>query len=171
MAILLLQCSLLAPAGDGVVASASAGMPAPSTHGTAPPSGRASTGFGDNLTVESATYPGELDAYNYSDVLLLINSNSQMSKDVGEYFAAARGIASEHIAYLDVPLLVMAGTADTIVPYAQSVRLFEAAPGPKRLVTCEGADHNDPALTFGARLLDETTRFLGDVLGTGPDPA
>ena len=74
------------------------------------------------------------------------------------------------IASLDVPLLVVAGTADTIVPYAQSVRLFEAAPGPKRLVTFEGADHNDPALTFGARLLDETARFLRDVLGAGPGP-
>jgi fermentation-respiration switch protein FrsA (DUF1100 family) len=75
------------------------------------------------------------------------------------------------IAALDAPLLVLAGTADTVVPYAQSVRLFEAAPGPKRLVTFEGADHNDPPLAFGARLLDETARFLADVLGTGPRPA
>jgi fermentation-respiration switch protein FrsA (DUF1100 family) len=69
------------------------------------------------------------------------------------------------IASIDVPLLVVAGTADTVVPYAQSVCLFEAAPGPKRLVTFEGADHNDPALSFGARLLDETARFLVDVRG------
>lgn len=68
------------------------------------------------------------------------------------------------IASIDCPLLVLAGTADTVVPYEQSVRLFEAAPGPKRLVTFEGADHNDPVLTFGSRLLDETARFLEDVL-------
>jgi len=74
------------------------------------------------------------------------------------------------IASIDVPVLVLAGTADTVVPYAQSVRLFEAAPGPKRLVTFEGADHNDPALTFGARLIDETARFLADVLGAGAGP-
>lgn len=74
------------------------------------------------------------------------------------------------IARLAVPLLVVAGTADTIVPYRQSVRLFDAAPGPKRLVTFEGADHNDPALTFGSRLLDETARFLADVLGPDPGP-
>lgn len=74
------------------------------------------------------------------------------------------------IASIDVPVLVLAGTADTVVPYAQSVRLFEAAPGPKRLITLEGADHNDPALTFGARLIDETARFLADVLGAGAGP-
>lgn len=78
----------------------------------------------------------------------------------------------ERIARIDVPLLVVAGTADTVVPYEQSVRLFEAAPGPKRLITYEGADHNDPALAFGTRLLDETARFLADVAGTAaPGPA
>jgi len=71
------------------------------------------------------------------------------------------------IASIQAPVLVLAGTADSVVPYGQSLRLFEAAPGPKRLVTFEGADHNDPALTFGTRLLDETARFLADVLGAG----
>jgi len=78
-----------------------------------------------------------------------------------------RWASLERIRAIDVPLLVLAGTADRVVPYAQSLRLFEAAPGPKRLVTFEGADHNDPVLTFGARLLDETMRFLGDTLGLG----
>jgi len=64
---------------------------------------------------------------------------------------------------IQVPLLVLAGTADRVVPYSQSVRLFEAAPGAKRLITFEGADHNDPVLTYGSRLLDETVRFLDDV--------
>jgi fermentation-respiration switch protein FrsA (DUF1100 family) len=75
------------------------------------------------------------------------------------------------ITSIEAPLLVLAGTADTVVPYPQSVRLFEAAPGPKRLVTFEGADHNDPVLTFGARLLGETARFLDDVLGSGTGSA
>jgi fermentation-respiration switch protein FrsA (DUF1100 family) len=66
----------------------------------------------------------------------------------------------ERIASVAVPLLVIAGTADRVVPYSQSVRLFEAAPGPKRMVTLEGADHNDPELAYGERLLDETARFL-----------
>lgn len=75
-----------------------------------------------------------------------------------------RWASLERIREITLPLLVLAGTADTVVPYEQSVRLFEAAPGPKRLVNFEGADHNDPALTFGARLLDETARFLADVI-------
>ncbi len=56
-----------------------------------------------NMTVVSVNYPGELDAYNYSDVLVLINDNSQDSRDIGEYFARARGIPEERVAHLDVP--------------------------------------------------------------------
>ena len=79
-----------------------------------------------------------------------------------------RWASLERIAGITAPVLVLAGTADTVVPYKQSVRLFEAAPGLKRLVTFEGADHNDPALTFGGRLLDETVRFLADAIGFTP---
>ncbi len=57
----------------------------------------------DNMTLLGVSYPGELDAFNYSDVLVLVNNNSQMSKDIGEYFAAARGIPPERVAYIDVP--------------------------------------------------------------------
>jgi len=76
-----------------------------------------------------------------------------------------RWASLERIAGITVPLLVVAGTADRVVPYSQSVRLFEAAPGPKRLVTFEGADHNDAALAFGPRLIEETAHFLADAVG------
>ncbi len=57
----------------------------------------------DNVTVLSVEYPRYLDPYDYSDVLVLINNNSAMSRQVGEYFAEARGIISAHVVYLDVP--------------------------------------------------------------------
>jgi fermentation-respiration switch protein FrsA (DUF1100 family) len=66
----------------------------------------------------------------------------------------------ETIGALDVPVLVVAGSHDTIVPIAQSRELFDAAPRPKRFVTIAGADHNDPALTHGPLLIDEVTSFL-----------
>jgi fermentation-respiration switch protein FrsA (DUF1100 family) len=64
---------------------------------------------------------------------------------------------------LAAPLLVVAGTRDRIVPLAHTRRLFEAAPRPKRLVVLEGADHNDPDLLAGPRLVGELRSFLGDV--------
>jgi len=42
------------------------------------------------------------------------------------------------------PLLLSHGDADEVVPYEQGVALFEAAPGPKRMITVPGGKHNDP---------------------------
>jgi hypothetical protein len=64
---------------------------------------------------------------------------------------------------LDAPLLVVAGDRDGIVPVGHSRRLFAAAPEPKRLVVLEGADHNDPDLLAGPRLLTELRAFLAEV--------
>jgi len=42
------------------------------------------------------------------------------------------------------PLLQSHGNADRVIPYELGVRLFEAAPGPKRFVTIANGAHNDP---------------------------
>jgi len=68
-------------------------------HGPVP----SASGGGGNVTVLSVRYPKHLNAYDYSDVLVLINNNSAMSRQVGEYFASARDIPSARVAYLDVP--------------------------------------------------------------------
>jgi uncharacterized protein len=70
----------------------------------------------------------------------------------------------EAMGRLEVPVLVILGTADTIVPPALSRRVFEAATGPKQLVEMEGRDHNDPDLVAGAELADSIRTFLSDTL-------
>ena len=42
-----------------------------------------------------------------------------------------------------VPALVMHGDADSVIPYQQGRRSYEAIPGPKEFFTIKGADHND----------------------------
>lgn len=65
----------------------------------------------------------------------------------------------DRIGSIDVPLLVIAGTGDSIVPPEQSRRLFEAAADPVRLVMIDGADHNDFALLAGGELLEAVSEF------------
>jgi uncharacterized protein len=60
----------------------------------------------------------------------------------------------EHVAEVDVPTVVVLGTADRIIPPEQSRRVAEAAAGPVRVVEVEGADHNDLVLLGGDELLD-----------------
>jgi uncharacterized protein len=57
--------------------------------------------------------------------------------------------AAEYLARVAVPITVVYGTADSIVPPEESRQSVAAAHGPTRLVAVEGADHNDPALLNG----------------------
>ena len=50
---------------------------------------------------------------------------------------------------LRVPVLVLHGERDRIVPFAQGRRVFDAAPQPKRFFAIPGADHNDTYVTGG----------------------
>lgn len=70
----------------------------------------------------------------------------------------------EAVAALEAPLLVIAGTADRIIPPEQSRQLFESAPQPKRLVMIDGADHNDLSLLAGEEMIDEIAGFLAEVI-------
>lgn len=70
----------------------------------------------------------------------------------------------ERIARVEVPVMVIAGSADRIVPVDQSKEVFDAAPGTKRLLVVDGASHNDANLATGDRVLDEIADFLGAVL-------
>ena len=64
------------------------------------------------------------------------------------------------IARIAAPLLVIAGSRDAIVPFAQSRQLYEAAAEPKTLVVIDGADHNDAALLVGSAMLQAVDTFL-----------
>ena len=73
----------------------------------------------------------------------------------------------ETIRGVDVPVMIIAGTDDSIVPVGQSKKLFDASPGLKRFLVIDGADHNDFALTAGAQMVDEVVAFLDEVLPPG----
>jgi fermentation-respiration switch protein FrsA (DUF1100 family) len=60
---------------------------------------------------------------------------------------------AELISQVRVPVVVVYGTADTIVPPAQSAAVAAAAGGPARAVPVIGADHNDTALVEGNVLI------------------
>jgi len=51
------------------------------------------------------------------------------------------------IGALKMPKLFLHGDRDDVVPYDMGVRLYEAAPGPKRFVRLEGEDHNSAPLS------------------------
>lgn len=66
----------------------------------------------------------------------------------------------ERIRHVVVPTLVVAGTEDSIVPPEQSREIYEAAAGPKRWLSLEGAGHNDARFADGSEMIEAITAFL-----------
>lgn len=72
------------------------------------------------------------------------------------------------IGAIKVPLLVIHGEADTIVPLDSARALLDAAAGPKEWFGIPGADHNDPPWAadaeYGSRIEGFLRKYLGMAL-------
>ena len=60
-----------------------------------------------------------------------------------------------------VPVLVMHGDEDRVVPIGQGQALFEQIPGPKRFFTIRGGDHNDAAPRDARAYWEAVDGFIG----------
>ena len=67
-----------------------------------------------------------------------------------------------HLASSDVPVTVIYGDRDSVVPSQLSARVAEKVPSLAELVVVAGADHNDAAM-FGAQVVDAVVRLAGQV--------
>jgi len=78
---------------------------------------------------------------------------------------------AERIRELGVPLLVVHGTRDEIIPFAEGQRLYRAAPAGAEWLAVEGAGHNDFFEVAGEgylRLLGQRFRAWTATEGRGP---
>lgn len=75
---------------------------------------------------------------------------------------ADRFLSRERIGAVRVPVLILHGTADEVIPFAHGERLFQRASEPKRFVRIEGGRHTD-LWRRGGR--EAVLSFLG---GIGP---
>lgn len=69
------------------------------------------------------------------------------------------------ISEIRVPLLILHGDRDEVVPIEQAHRLFAAANEPKRLYVIRGASHNDTYVVGGAAYFDVWAAFLRSLDG------
>ena len=68
----------------------------------------------------------------------------------------------EHVASSDVPMTVIYGDRDSVIPPRLSTQVAERVPVLAELVLIEGADHNDPVM-FGTRVTDAVARLAEQV--------
>ena len=121
--------------------------------------------FGESLGTAVAI---EL-ASEHPPAALILRSPFTSMTDVGQYhypFLPVRLLLRDRFAAIDqirrirVPLLVIAGGHDTIVPIESSRRLYDAAVAPKTILVLPDADHNDAELLAGEEMIRAIVRFL-----------
>ena len=66
---------------------------------------------------------------------------------------------AQNVARVDAPVTVVYGSADSIVPPAQSRAVAEAARPLHAVVEVSGADHNDAVLLNGDALVDAVVQL------------
>ncbi len=76
-------------------------------------------------------------------------------------FLRTRYDTVEKIKKIEIPLLVLHGDRDEIVPLAQGKKVFEAARGPKEFYTISGASHNDTYIVGGDAYFATLKDFIG----------
>jgi uncharacterized protein len=74
----------------------------------------------------------------------------------------------DRIGEVEAPVLVIAGTSDSIVPLDHSEAVYRDANEPKEIVLVDGAGHNDMSLLDGDEMIEGISDFLEDVLGATP---
>lgn len=75
-------------------------------------------------------------------------------------FLRTRYDVEEKIRNVKVPVLVLHGDRDTIVPFEHGKLVFAAAPEPKQFYSIPGADHNDTFVVGGEGYYDQLKRFI-----------
>ena len=73
--------------------------------------------------------------------------------------------ALSKITRVQAPVMVLHGDHDEIVPFAMGRELFDAAKGPKRFYTIEGAGHNDTYHVGGPAYFEALREFVNEVIG------
>jgi fermentation-respiration switch protein FrsA (DUF1100 family) len=74
----------------------------------------------------------------------------------------------EKIVKIKVPLLVLHGDRDEVIPYEHGKRVFAAAPGPKDFYTINGAGHNDTYIVGGDAYFQRLRSFIETVTASQP---
>lgn len=77
-----------------------------------------------------------------------------------QYLLRDRYPSADRIGLIKAPILVIAGSDDSIVPLAHSRELYNRAPEPKTFLEVPGADHNDAELLSGDVVVEAVFRFI-----------
>lgn len=103
--------------------------------------------LGTTVAIDLAAFAGVHREFAGVVLVTPLTSAADMAKAHGAggiAFLAGGAFKSESkVAHITVPVLVIHGTSDEVIPFPQGQRIYEKLLAPKRRVVIEGGHHND----------------------------
>jgi fermentation-respiration switch protein FrsA (DUF1100 family) len=81
------------------------------------------------------------------------------------WFVSARVPLAERLKEVRMPVLVVHGDRDEVVPFELGRQVYDAALPPKAFYPVRGADHNSLYVTGGAAYFERLRQFVEEVIG------
>lgn len=116
-----------------------------------------------DLAVSNSTMAGLIVEGSFTSIRDMADDRGNYGFLPLELILTQRFDSISKIKSLSIPLLLIHGTSDQIVPAAMSEVLFDAAHVPKQLLLVPGAGHNDVAMVAGDQYRQKIQQFVEQV--------
>ncbi len=115
-----------------------------------------------DLAVRHPEAAGLIVEGSFTSVLAMVDFQKPLFRVFPiNYLLTQRFDSLSKVDRLQMPVLFIHGTADSVVPAQMSKKLFDAAPEPKQLYMVPDGGHNNSAQIGGVEYLRVVSKFLG----------
>ncbi|WP_009631197.1 alpha/beta hydrolase [Synechocystis sp. PCC 7509] len=117
-----------------------------------------------NLATQHPEAAGLIVNSSFTSIADVVNSGGQFRLFPVELILNQRFESIKKIKLLQMPVLFIHGTDDTVVPFNMSKQLYAAAPQPKQLFIVPNAGHNNTAQIAGLKYFETVKKFVSQIV-------
>ncbi len=117
-----------------------------------------------NLATQHPEAAGLIVNSSFTSIADVVNSGGQFRLFPVELILNQRFESIKKIKSLQMPVLFIHGTDDTVIPFNMSKQLYVAAPKPKQLFIVPNAGHNNTAQIAGLKYFETVKIFVSQIV-------
>lgn len=117
-----------------------------------------------NLAAQHPEAAGLIVDSSFTSIAEIVNTRGQLRLFPVELILNQRFESIKKIKSLQMPVLFIHGTDDSVIPFSMSKQLYAAAPQPKQLFIVPNAGHNNTAQIAGLQYFETVKKFVSKIV-------